>query len=314
MAICAATRLAARAFLPNLVAPIENAGFEVDIFMHSWDFVDGTKVSWSYEKDIAEDIKPAKTPSKEYLMRLYKLKAVAITPQPKHKDSEKFVKCRYEFDYKFGSILGAYCSIHSVNSLRREYEKQVGVEYNLVLVTRTDLFFNQPFSLDFLGKNTKDKIFGYYAIMECEQAGLDQLYLAHPSVINAIAALYESLDYEALNKANLYNPEGVMQNFLVANKIELLALNTRDRPWEILRTNDYKIFRGWIEAPPTVCISENEYKRLKNLERFNGFVKFYTRKQLLIKPKNFFTKIRLKTRPFRYAIKRFFGWKKDKSY
>ncbi len=244
-------------FFANLVKPIENAGFEVDIFMHSWDFVEGVKVSWSNEKDIAPTAMPSKTPSKDYLTKLYKLKGISITPQPKHKDSEKFVKMRYEFDYKFGSILGAYYSAHSVNALRCEYEKQMGVEYDLVLVTRADLFFGEPFSLDFLGENTKDKIFGYYGVGECEQGGLDLLYIAHPSVINAIAALYESLDYEVLCKANLYNPESVMQNFIVQNKIELLALNTNNRPYEIKRTNEYIAFRALSEniAVATVCIS-----------------------------------------------------------
>ena len=272
-------------------------------------------MSLSGEKDIAPTAMPSKTPSKDYLTKLYKLKGISITPQPKHKDSEKFVPMRYEFDYKFGSILGAYYSANSVNALRCEYEKQMGVEYDLVLVTRAVLFFGEPFSLDFLGENTKGKIFGYYGVGECEQGGLDLLYIAHPSVINAIAALYESLDYEALCKANLYNPEGVMQNFIVQNKIELLALNTNNCPYKIKRTNEYIAFRALSEniAVATVCISQDEHKRLKNLEHLKAFVKFYTHKQLFIKPKRFFAKIRRKTRPFRYPIKRFFGVKTDKN-
>ena len=146
-------------------------------------------------------------------------------------------------------------------------------------------------------------------------------YISRPSVINAIAALYESLDYETLNKADLYNPESIMHNFLLANKIELLNISGFGPTFGILRTKYYKALRGsgWVENGPaieqasTLCyISEDEYKRLKKLGKFSGFVKFYTHKQLVIKPKRFFAKIRRKTRAVRYPIKRFFGFGEDK--
>ena len=33
-------------FFKHLVKPIQKAGYEVDIFMHSWDFVEGQVTSW----------------------------------------------------------------------------------------------------------------------------------------------------------------------------------------------------------------------------------------------------------------------------
>ena len=59
-----------------------------------------------------------------------------------------------------------------------------------------------------------------------------------------------------------------------------------------------------------VGVSKDEIERLKELEHFSGFVKFYTHKQFVIKPKNFFAKLRRKTRGIRYPIKRFFGFGK----
>ena len=63
-----------------------------------------------------------------------------------------------------------------------------------------------------------------------------------------------------------------------------------------------------IKKEKMVQIEKDEFTRLKNLEHFGGFVKFYTHKQFLVKPKNFLAKIRRKTRFIRYPIKRFFGF------
>lgn len=289
-------------FFENVVKPFENAGFEVDIFMHSWDFVEGVKVSWSNENAIEATNKPEKTPSKEDLKALYRLKDIAITAQPKHKDSDKFVTMRYELDYAFSSILGSYCSVYSVNALRLAYEKQHNLHYDLILCTRADLFFHRPFSLHFLGENTKNKLFGYYGIMESEQAGLDQFYLSTPCVINALASLYLSLDYENLQKANLYNPEGIMQNFLVKNGIEILCLNDKNPPFKIKRSKDYEAFRKISQNDNAVFIAQNELERLRKLEHFNEFVKFYWHKRI--------SHLRRKTRFFRYPIKKFFTFGK----
>lgn len=272
--------LCRESFFENVVKPFENAGFEVDIFMHTWDFIEGVKVSWSNEKAIEATNKPQKTPSKEDLMTLYRLKDLAITPQPKHKDSDKFVTLRYEFNYAFASILGSYFSLYSVNALRLAYAKKHDLRYDLVLCTRADLFFHRELSLHFLGENTKNKLFGYYCIMQSEQAGLDLFYLSTPCIIDALAHLYVKLDYEALQKANLYNPESIMQNFLVKNGIEILALNEHNPPFSIKRSKDYEAFRKITNEESAVCIAKSELERLQKLEHFNEFVKFYYRKRI----------------------------------
>ena len=292
-------------FFKHLVEPIKSAGYEVDIFMHSWDYIEGRVTSWHHEKTALDSAEPPKTPPKEDLIALYDLKAIAITPQVESKDDEKFIAIRYECKYRYKSLANAYYSLHSVNKLRLEYEKQNGVKYDFVIVTRPDLLFVKDFSLGFLGdgsawgRNHKSKLFGYYSVMESEQAGLDLFYMAHPSIINAIANLYPTLDYEKLNNADLYNPESVMQNFIVDNRIELLNLNLWSAPFVIKRTKEYMAFRI-EEAQSDIVISRKSYDELKRLEHFSGFVRFYTRKKMAI--------LRRNTRTIRYPIKRLFGF------
>ena len=67
-----------------------------------------------------------------------------------------------------------------------------------------------------------------------------------------------------------------------------------------------------IENEKIVRLEKDEFTRLKNLEHFGGFVRFYTRKQLT-KIRRFFAKIRRKTRFIRYPIKRFFGFGGEKA-
>ncbi len=297
-------------FFKHLVEPIKTAGYEVDIFMHSWDFIEGRVTSWNHEKTDLDSAKPPKTPPKDDLIALYNLKDISITPQVKSKDDERFIAIRYECKYRYKSLANAYYSLHSVNRLRLEYEKQNGVEYNFVIVTRPDLLFVKDFSLGFLGdgsawgRNFRNKLFGYYGVMEGEQAGLDLLYMAHPSIINAIANIYPTLDYEKLNNADLYNPESVMQNFILDNHIELLNLNLYSAPFIIKRTKEYMAFRA-EEAQDDILISRKSYNELKRLEHFGGFVCFYTRKKMAI--------VRRNTRAIRYPIKRLFGFNKKQN-
>ena len=297
-------------FFAHLVTPFEKAGYAVDIFMHSWDFIEGRVTSWDSEKINADATPSPKTPSKDELTALYGLKDIDITPQVTSKDDEKFLAIRWRDKYRYKSLANAYFSVYSVNQLRLNYETQNAVEYDFVIVTRPDLFYHKPFSLDFLGdgsmwgRNFKNKLFGFYGVMEGEQAGLDMLYMAHPRIIDKIANIYPTLDYEKLNNADLFNPESVLQNFMLDNAIELLSLNAWSAPFGIKRTKEYMDFRIQ-ETPEVVTISRKEFDRLKSLEHLSGFTRYYTNKKMAILRKN--------TRAIRYPIKRLFGLKTHKN-
>lgn len=159
-------------FFTHIVAPLEKSGYEVDIFMHSWDFIEGRVSSWDFEQTTLEMDLPQKTPSKEELATLYNLKGIAITPQATSKNDEKFLQNRWIGKYRYKSLANAYYSLFCVNQLRLEYEKQNEKEYEFVLVTRPDLLFDRDFRLNFLddgsmrGKNFRNKLFGYYVVME----------------------------------------------------------------------------------------------------------------------------------------------------
>ena len=294
-------------FFTHLVEPIKSAGYEVDIFMHSWDFVEGRVTSWHHEKTALDFAKPPKTPSGEYLKDFYKLKDIVITAQPTHNDSDKFIKMRCpEKGYRFQSTLSVYYSLHCVNHLRQNYEKQNGVEYDFVIVTRPDLLFTLNVSFDFLKYwgNISQRLFGYYDAIGNERGGIDLFYIAKPSVINILANYYKELNLQDLQNADLYSPESIMCNYLVAKSIDIISLCSVNRPFEILRTNDYKMFRNIVESRENeiLPITRKEFDKLKTLEHLGGFLRFYTNKKL--------SHIRRKTRAIRYPIKRLFGFDK----
>lgn len=287
-------------FFENCVKPIEKAGFEVDIFMHTWEEVDGKTLSWSIEK-IDKDFETTKSPSVEFLCEFYGAKKVKITPQIENEDTDKFVKCRGGQDYRYKSILNPYFSIFSVNSLRQQYEQENGVEYDLVAFIRADLFFHAEIDLDWLGPFNENKIFGYYWLGASELCKFDCFYIGQPNTINKIAQIYTKLDFADLQKANLFNPESILYNFCLDNRIGLLSIYPWHGPYNIKRTKEYVEFRRRENTQNTdkiISINENELKKLRNLEHFGGFVKFYLKKRL--------RHLQVWTRRFRYPIKRFF--------
>lgn len=298
-------------FFKHLVEPIQKAGYKVDIFMHSWDFVESVNVSWKIEKDIDKSAMPSKTPSKEYLIDFYKLKNIAITPQPQHKDRDEFIKMRCpEKGYRFQSTLSVYYSLHRVNTLRLDYESQNNLQYDLVVVLRPDLLFYNNVSLDFLKfwGDISQKLFGYYDAVGNERGGIDLFYIAIPSVINILANYYNEIDLKDLQNANLYSPESIMCNYLVLKRVDILNLFIENtiRPYRILRSKDYSDFRNIKETQDCqMLILKSEWDKLKKLEHLGGFVRFYTNKKLAILRKN--------TRAIRYPIKRIFGFKTDKN-
>lgn len=289
-------------FFKHLVEPIKTAGYEVDIFMHSWDFVEGVSTSWQNENDIDSTAMPQKTPSKDYLKDFYKLKDIAITAQPTHKDSDKFIKMRCpEKEYRFQATLSVYYSLHCVNALRQNYEKQNCVEYYLVINLRPDLLFTRNVSFDFLKYwgNISQKLFGYYDAIGNERGGIDLCYIATPSVMNILANYYKELDLQDLQNANLYSPESIMCNYLVAKSIDIISICDVNRPFKILRSRYYKALHKIVEPQEDeiLLITRKEFDKLKTLEYLGGFLRFYTNKKL--------SHIRYKTRVIRYPIKDF---------
>lgn len=297
-------------FFENCVKPIEKAGFEVDIFMHTWEEVEYAYLSYDTEKGGGTAFVPEKTPSKDYLTRLYKLTKIAITAQIKSADDEKFVPMRCKTNYKYKSSANVYYSMSCVNSLRVKFERESGVKYDAVLMMRADLFFHKKFSLGFFdAKNTKNKVFCYYGLFPnaSEMGGLDIFFLTHPKVANGVAKIYKGLSYEGLKKANLWCPESILYNFFAQNEIVIFCLNLWNEfpsPFYIKRTKEFLDLRKQNNDENTqnpdkiVSINENELKKLRNLEHFGGFVKFYLKKRL--------RHLQIWTRRFRYPIKRFF--------
>lgn len=289
-------------FFKHLVEPIKTAGYEVDIFMHSWDFVEGCVTSWHNEQTAIVVEPPQKVPSKEYLKVFYKLKDIAITTQPTHKDSDKIITMRCpEKGYKFQSTLSVYYSLHCVNALRQNYENQNNIEYDLAINLRPDLLFTHDISLNFLKYwgDISQKLFGYYDAICNERGGIDLFYIATPSVMNILANYYKELDLQDLQNADLYSPESIMCNYLVAKSIDIISLCDVNRPFKILRSRYYKALHKIVEPQEDeiLLITRKEFDKLKTLEYLGGFLRFYTNKKL--------SHIRRKTRAIRYPIKDF---------
>lgn len=112
----------------HIVLPNQKDGYEVDIFIHTWDKLETDEKTWHDENSLIAGIK-VDDKIKNDIMDKYNPKILKIeTLKEKH---------------------GARLSIDAVNNLREKYEKEHNIKYNKIITTRGDILFYKPFALDY---------------------------------------------------------------------------------------------------------------------------------------------------------------------
>lgn len=115
---------------------------DVDIFIHTYDKV-GNSSGWRHPIDLSEDI------DMDFLQNIPYIKKIV---------TEKWDDIKYKFE-KFREyqpsvtninvIATIFYKIYQANLLRKEYEKEKNIEYDLVIRMRGDQIFEKAINLDF---------------------------------------------------------------------------------------------------------------------------------------------------------------------
>lgn len=109
--------------------------YHADVFMHTWDLSDSQTLTWDNRERKISKITP------EELLKIKKIylpKGFCIENQ--HIEEDKILKSK--IDGKKASLQGmrhAFLSLERANDLRKRYEKEKGIKYDLILVTRPDI-------------------------------------------------------------------------------------------------------------------------------------------------------------------------------
>lgn len=119
-------------FQKHVIKPNENLGYEIDVFIHTWDKTDHSDVVWHNKGGetrgnelTQEDI--------DFINETYKPKGLLIENQKNILDNTKNMPKHYIWSISHDKTI----------KLREEYEKQNSISYDIIVSTRADLMFKR---------------------------------------------------------------------------------------------------------------------------------------------------------------------------
>ncbi len=242
-----------KSFYENVILPNKNAGYEIDVFMHTWDELEYTAEQW-HNKDFPE-LRGKKLTKEQvdFVEKNYNPVKWEYTPQIDTGDNTVFP----EFTggcTAYQSMVNVWYTKYRVNELRLEYEKQNNITYDYVINTRADIYYKTPFVIDDILEpynsllrnidTVENKLFfsGCHRSkpVKTEQllAASDILYFGKPNVINKSASIYSELNKEELNKHFIS-----WEYYLIytAHKYSIMPVQLKyalNKDWKILRFDD----------------------------------------------------------------------------
>ena len=236
-----------QSLLKKVVQANEKKGYDVDIFIHSWNSLNNANNRCGYVND---NLTKTFDQSKEQeILKIYGAKKVLIEEQKVIKNqkvknllSQREGRTVY-LDSK--NIYNMYYSIFKSGELRREYEKENNIKYDFVIQTRPDILFIKNFDIDEIIKYSKERscvsknlknityqkndfpIFiafwadfpGIVSVEPSAVWGNDLLLFSSAKVMDKVNSLSLSFDEEI--KKPFWNIESFWINWIEKNKIEI---------------------------------------------------------------------------------------------
>ena len=126
-----------RALFDNLISQ-----YDCDVFIHTWDKIDHNTTVW-HNYHVTSNDGPEKL--KSDIINTYNPKKICMESQ-NPVDMGCVTANGYQIS-KFG-IKSMLYGMSMANDLRKQYQKETGVEYNVVIVTRPDIILHKPLVLE----------------------------------------------------------------------------------------------------------------------------------------------------------------------
>jgi hypothetical protein len=145
-----------KSFLKYVVEANKKEGYEVDIFIHTWTETDHSDMTWHNQNGQRRGFAVTDAIKNE-VISYYNPKKLLIEHQIETDDYKLYERLdRRGFSYK--AILNLTYTVYKSSELRHEYTRETGIVYDYVIVTRPDILFYKPLSLnDFLSSYEKYK-------------------------------------------------------------------------------------------------------------------------------------------------------------
>lgn len=230
-------------------------GYQIDIFIHTWDELDHSTINYRNLEGCALTDKLLTSESILLVNKLYSPKKILIESQLDCLDDIWIEKIGQFPRSKKGCLNNSY-TIYMVNKLRNEYELENCVHYDWVIVTRPDILFKSPFSINNIiscysefGLEIPQHVvyhafnpFGRGNLIEDPQflAGSDLIFFGKPEDIDKSSSLYTEFD-DNISSENFYCMEVWWANFWKKKGITPYAVNYRHGPdFDVIKTEILK--------------------------------------------------------------------------
>lgn len=226
-------------------------GYEIDIFIHSWDELDHSTINYRNLDGKALTDQLLTEEHISLVNKLYLPKRIVIESQldcPNEVLIEKIGKFPRA---KKGCLNNSY-SIYRVNTLRDEYQKKENIHYDWVIVTRPDIFFKSPFRIDDIircyanfGLEIPNNVifhgfnpFGRGNMVDDPRflAGADLIFFGKPEDIDKSSSLYSEFDLN-ISPENFYCMEVWWVNFWRKKGLKPYPINYKHGPdFDVIKT------------------------------------------------------------------------------
>lgn len=135
-------------FFFNLLQPLYNSGYIVDVFIHTWSESDSNDITWH---NPTGENRGQNMDEIQYndIIEKYRPKKI-IVDKPLNIPQAMVINeklCKRE--RSLNSFISCFYSRHCVNELRKKYEKENNVKYDFIILTRFDICFHKPLVPDY---------------------------------------------------------------------------------------------------------------------------------------------------------------------
>lgn len=176
--------------------------YDCDVFCHFWHRYDDIKYQNYYNKSDNDQYGSYSFDNLKEIVNFYKP-----------------ISLKYEFPYFEQNTKSMLFSIKQSNNLRIEYEKNSGVDYDVVIKSRYDILFKSPLIIENVEDNT------IYTI--CRPGGCggynDWVIYGKPNVMNIYCNIYDS--YKDTKRILELCPEGIFGEYLDNLGIKVKYIN-----------------------------------------------------------------------------------------
>ncbi len=258
-----------QSFIRNVVRPQIENGYDIDIFIHTWDYTNVSNQPCGGRSDAATIKRTADVMNK--IRAMYNPKDILVEPQIQKSDEliqHLAAKALDNADYylPYNQLYNQYYTMYRVNELRREYSKKHNIKYDIILQTRPDILFYAPLNIDFI-TNRSEKLnkwqpapetYGFisheksiYSVCSCTfpwclymNSGLmgcvDVCFWGRPELIDKYTGLF--LDFDNQIKKGFFSHEHFLISYANDNGVQVQCIPyIENREFTICRVKPKKI-------------------------------------------------------------------------